>query len=877
MSRRGLTPARWQALEALFAQAADLPPAGRAELLARVGREDPQLGLELESLLAADAGADPTLPDLGARPHAVAEPDDVPDDDAREDAWREGQTLGRYRLLRRLGRGGMSTVFLAVLEDGGVEKQVALKLLRRELASPDVRRRFERERRILAGLEHPHVARWLDAGEAEDGTPFLVMEYVDGLHIDVYCDRHGLSLRERLRLFVAVCAGVQHAHQNLVVHRDLKPANVLVTRDGVPKLLDFGIAKLLNPELMREADLATSATLRLMTTAYASPEQVRGEPVTTASDVYSLGVLLYELVTGSRPLALDGLPASEAGRLICEADPAPPGAVARRARRPRLDRDLDAVILEAVRKQPRQRYASAAQLAEDIERYLEHQPVKARRGGLAGRAAKAARRNPLAAALGAGLVAFALLAGVSARRARLAADEARAERDRAAAVSDFLAELLAHADPTAAGDAVITAPEILETARRRLTTAAGRDPVLEAQLRDAIGVVYNRLGRPEEAARELEQAVALRRRHPEPGSTALAGALSHLAFVRHRQERYDEAEALNREALALRQAAHGRRHLDVAESLHNLAEVLDARGASEEAEALLREALALRRELGGGRGALVAESLGELGGLLSYRGRHDEGAALLEQAIAIRRAADGGDSAEIGTYLDYLGEAALARGDPTGAEAHLREAERIQRRLLGEQHTDYADTLYDLGRVLLARGDARAAEAALRRALDVWLRLHGPRSRQAAAAHDALASALEAQDRWADAAALLRRALAVQREAFAATRPEIVARTALRLGFLLHQLGDQAAAEPLLLEAVARFEPLPGEALNLAASLNDLGLVRLARGDRSGARARFERALSLYRAQLGDDHPWTAKVRGRVEQLAPRAARGGGS
>ncbi len=736
MSARGLSPARWQAVKALFEQSADLPRDERDALLERVGRDDGELRREVEALLRAEDEADPTLLRLV---EARAQPDDA------DDGFHEGQTIGRYRLLRRLGSGGMSTVFLAVLHEGEVQKQVALKLPRREWVTPDLRRRFARERRILAGLDHPSVARWLDGGEAEDGTPFLVMEYVDGLHLDAWCRRERLGVRERLRLFVQVCAGVQHAHQNLVVHRDLKPANVIVGRDGVPKLLDFGIATLLNPELTRESATATSAHARLMTAAYASPEQVRGEPVTAASDVWSLGVLLFELLTDARPFALEGLDPGEAARRVCADEPPRPRDVARRGSGLHLQRDLDAIVLMALRKAPRQRYPSASALAADIERYLEHLPVQARRAGAVDRAAKLTRRNPLATGLAAALVLATVVAGLAASRASRAAALARAERDRAENVSAFLGDLLAHADPTAAGDAVITAPEILESARRRLAEGAGQDALLEARLRDTIGVIYNRLGRYDDASAELERAVALRRAHLGPAAPELADALSHLAFVRHRQERFDEAAALNREALVLREAALGRRHLAIAESLHNLAEVEDARGDGRRAETLFREALELRRALAGSRSPLVAESLGELGGMLGWLGRTDEARALLEEAVALRR--DEPESAELGTYLDYLAEVRLALGDEAAAEAHLREAERVQRRLLGEAHSDYADTLYDLGRVRLVRGDAAEAERLLRRAQGTWLRAHGPSSRQVAAATEALARARAAQRR----------------------------------------------------------------------------------------------------------------------------------
>jgi serine/threonine protein kinase len=395
----------WQKVEELLNTAMELESAARRQFLDGVA--DPSLRGEVESLLACEGKTDGFL----TAPALAFSADFFVDDGAEE---RAGQTVGRYRIIREIGRGGMGAVFLAERSDGEFQQRLALKIVRRSFADSDLARRFRQERQILASLNHPNIARLLDGGVSNDGEPFLAMEYVEGLRVDDYCDANDLSTDERLSLFLAVCQGVSYAHQNLVVHRDIKPSNILVTGEGVPKLLDFGIAKLVNPDA--EAGAAETITgLRAMTPDYASPEQVRGQSVTTATDVYSLGVLLYELLTGHRPHHLKNRRTDEIARVICEEEPTKPsearseppalagGPVLRLQGSSRhtgppttagdsdlksLRGDLDNIVLMAMRKEPQRRYASVAQFGEDVSHYLEGRPVLAHKD-----TSRIARRN----------------------------------------------------------------------------------------------------------------------------------------------------------------------------------------------------------------------------------------------------------------------------------------------------------------------------------------------------------------------------------------------------------------------------------------------------------------------------------------------------
>ncbi len=488
-----MTPERWEEIGNLYEQMLKCPPAQRAAFLDGACASDPALRREVESMVATHE-ADP---DFLERPaslllgplQTIQTSGELPD---------EKTYLGPYRLVRPLGRGGMGEVFLAVRELATVRQTVALKVLRPGLEQSDLVRRFAAEQQILAQLAHPGIARLLDAGHTADGRPYLAMEYVDGEPITAYCDRHQLTVEQRLRLFVQVCEAVQFAHQHLVIHRDLKPSNILVAlpasarpEEGQVKLLDFGIAKMLDPDPRDTSVLLTRTGQRLLTPAYASPEQLDGAPIATTSDVYSLGVLLYELLAGQRPYALEGKTESEVARLLAEAAPMLPSMVvaqttanretapaagpvdvgrARRSSPERLQRrlrgDLDTMVMMALRKEPERRYRSAEALAEDIERHLGGLPVRARADTLGYRARKFVRRNRwTVAAATAFVILLAGFAGAMAlQQAETARQRDRAERElaKSESVTGFLTALFEANRPSEARGDTITARELLD-------------------------------------------------------------------------------------------------------------------------------------------------------------------------------------------------------------------------------------------------------------------------------------------------------------------------------------------------------------------------------------------------------------------------------
>jgi serine/threonine-protein kinase len=537
----------WSEADRLFDLALEIAPAGRAAWVAGACGGNRALQRQVEALLRADAAAGRFLELDGwrladpATDRPAAEPERSADDSA------VGRGVGPSRIVRQLARGGMGVVYLAERADGQFEQRVALKLIRKGIDSAAIHRRFLAERQILARLNHPHIARLLDGGVSAQGQPYFAIEYVEGTTIVQHCEAQGLGVDERLGLFLDVCDAVRYAHQNLVVHRDLKPSNILVTADGQAKLLDFGIAKLLD----RDHD-ETESGVRVMTPEYAAPEQVRGDPVTTATDVYALGAVLYELLAGQRMHRFERRSPTEMVRTVLFKQPQPPSSVAPAARRGRLRGDLDAIVLAAVRKERDERYPAVEQLAGDVQRYLDRMPVSARSDGLGYRAAKFVRRHRLTVAAS-GAIALSLLAAVAGMvwQARAAAERARAASAEAAtgrAVRTALVQLFEAPDPGRPRGHELSARELLDRDGPALDTALAGRPEARADLLALLAAAHRSLGDYARADTLLAEAVALTRTLPGDVRPALAKRLAERAANLRLQGREREAEPLLLEA-----------------------------------------------------------------------------------------------------------------------------------------------------------------------------------------------------------------------------------------------------------------------------------------------------------------------------------------
>jgi serine/threonine-protein kinase len=813
-------------VEALFEAALDRPAEQRAAWLREACWDDPELHDRVQRLLAAHERAEGVLEHpldgaaalLGIRSR-------------RETLAR----VGPYRLVREIGRGGMGSVFLAERDDEQFRQEVAVKLVPPEVDSEEVVRRFRAERQILASLGHPGIARLLDGGVAEDGRPYLVMEYVDGEPIDAYCDRRSLPLDDRLRLVCTVARAVHHAHRNLVVHRDLKPSNVLVSQGGEARLLDFGIAKLLDPDSAPHTVPVTRTGDRLMTPQYAAPEQVRGEPITTATDVYGLGLLLYELLCGRRPYELWGRPPAEAERLVCDVEPprpsaavllpsgAPGGAApadAARARgltperlRRRLAGALDRIAMTALRKEPERRYPSAEQLAEDVERYLAGRPVRARGDSPAYRVRKFAGRHAWGVAAAAAFVVvlagYAATVTVQTQRVKSALARAQLEAERAEEVTAFTLALFHAGDPRRAAGDSLQVSELLRRAEARAERMAGR-PAAQAQMLDVVGRVYRQLAEYDRAQPLLERALALRREAFGERSAPVAESLQHLGDLLYVRGRYDEAEPLLRRALALQRELLGEPHPEVARSLAGLGVLLQLRGDYGGAERLTRRALAMRVALYGEDHADVVESRNALASQLRLQGRHAEAEPLFRRVLDARVRLFGEEHPDVADARSRLGLLLVQQGREAEAEPLYRAALATRRRVLGDEHPDVSLSLGLLGSLERRRGNLAQAESLYHEALELGRRSLGPGHPALAHTLNGLALVLRDQGRYAEADSLYRRVLDIRRRALGEEHPSIAV-TLSQLGGVLRERGDDAGAEPLLLRSFRMRRRLLGD------------------------------------------------------------------
>jgi serine/threonine-protein kinase len=781
MTAGPIDPETWRRIDAVLDRALELPPSERAAFVEAECGGDPNVLAHVRELLASADRASEFL----ERPV-----DEVAGDllgaagipDAGADALVPGAEVPPWKVVREIGRGGMGAVYLAERADGQFQQRAALKVIREGLRG-GFRDRFLQERRILARLEHPRIARLLDGGFLPDGRPWFAMEYVDGVPITEYADRERLSVEERADLFVDVCDAVAHAQRHLVVHRDLKPSNVLVADDGAPRLLDFGIAKIFadpggeagdgasaSGALTMRPTALTRDGARLLTPEYAAPEQLRGEEVTTATDVWALGCILFELLCGRHPYAshLDTPGALEHAVLTGDSQQLPravtePAASARRtttrALRRRLRGDLANIAARALAREPAERYATAADLGADIRNWRRGMPVSARAPSFRYRAAKAIARNRLAVGA-AGAVVVALTTGLAvatwqARRAEL-------EAERATAVKEFLQSLFAETDPDLAQGEDPRASELLARGSERLDTELADQPELRAELLQTIGVLHYRLSEYERSAALLRQAVALRverfgpddsrvaetlghlgatilamsdypaadsllsraleiqRRTLRSGDPALATAAGNLAAVRRELGRLEEAEALYREALELDRETFGSESEPVASDLSNLAYALVHAGRLDEAESLNREALAIRRRLHPGDHTLTATSLANLGHVLTLRGKLDEAEAALNEALAMRRRLFPNGHQHTASVLRVLAFLKQRADDLDGAEALFAEALEMSRRLLGDVHFDVANDLNGLASIAYFKRDFSTSRERFAEALTIF-------------------------------------------------------------------------------------------------------------------------------------------------------------
>lgn len=856
---------RWQQIQSIFEELADVDEPVRATRLAQRCGNDTDLKESLETLFARDAGReDPLFNAIGAAAEALLE-------DHRDRLI--GTRVGPYRIVSILGHGGMSIVYLGERDDSKYHQTVAVKVLQHATLHPRLRSRLHSERHILATLDHPFIARLIDSGELDDGTPYLVMEHVDGESIDTYCDSRTLFVRERIELFIEVCTAVHYAHRNLVVHRDIKANNIYVTDQGSPKLLDFGVAKLLAPESLSHTLPVTRLQERILTPENAAPEQVLGRPITTATDVYALGVLLYQLLAGRSPYRLLSYSQLQLERAICMDDPLRPSQIvvsrvkgesdADRSRisdrrglspqrlRARLSGDLDAIVAMAMRKEPDRRYPSVEALADDLRRHLAGQPVRARQGDWYYSATKFVRRNLLAAvALGVVFIGLAVITGVTLWQNHLislARDDTARQRDRAQQVSAFLVDVFSQADPFTAQGKETTAQELLDRGAEKISGDLQLQPEVRAQLLESIGLAYRHQGYNDRAIPMFEQALAIRRDSNAQDQQAIAAALANLARALADAGRLVTAEGYLQQAVELSQSANEAASIPTAEILVQYGSFeLNAKSDPDRARTYFNQALAIFRAATVGdqrlaiastlsalastriwagdfvlgeryqrdalnifRAALSrnhpdhAVALASLGYILTQLGRYGEAEPMLNEAMEIERDVFGVDNQRLASIDADLATLYARKGDPTRALALIGDAVRLTTQRLGPSHYMLGYFLDAQAAIKLQAGNIAGADADVHHALDIYKDQLPPRHLYVASSEQLLGEIDLRREQLSAAEVELRKAQDISSELAGADNWR-TARCAARLGWVLIREGKDAEGEPLMSQAVLR-------------------------------------------------------------------------
>jgi eukaryotic-like serine/threonine-protein kinase len=799
---------RWERIQSLFHQTADLPPAEQDAFLQAACAHDSALIHEVSAMLKEDARPASLLErGIAGVAHALLNDPDP--------AQFPRQQFGPYHLIRLLGEGGMGLVYLAERTDLG--SLVAIKILRDAWLSPARRERFASEQRTLAQLNHASIARLYDADALPDGTPWFAMEYVEGVPLTEYSKLHASPLDTRIHLFRAVCEAVQYAHSQAVIHRDLKPSNILVKQDGSIRLLDFGIAKQL--ESLDTPVNQTMTGLRLMTPAYAAPEQIRGDRVGIHTDVYSLGVILFELLTGQLPFDLSNLTPAEAASIVAEHEPGKPSSILKTGNPPpdvaSLNKsawsELDVLCLTAMHKDPARRYRSVEALIRDIDHYLRAEPLEARPDTFSYRVGKFVQRHQrmVVTSVAAIVLVLAMLSFFTVRLAK-ARNAALAEAARTQRIQKFMLNLFEGGDQAVGPSDSMRVITLVDRGAMEAKTL-NSDPKIQAELYQNLGDIYEKLGK------------------------------------------FEQADALLQTALAQHQSLYGAYSPESAETLLELGLLRDAQGKFDDAERYVRQALAIDRQKLSPTHPALARATSALGKVLEDRGSYDASIRVLEEAARLQ-SAQGGSSTDLSETLSELANSHFYTGHYDASESLNQRVLGMDRQLYGDRHPHIADDLINLGAIKYDLGHYPEAERYDRDALDITQSFYGLNHPATASALTILGRTLVSAGKSDEAAGMLRQALQIEEQVYGKVHPR-VAGTLNELGKISQQQGklDDAEADFRRMAGIYR-TVYSGKHYYIGIALCNLGGVLVDRKDYSGAEKSFQEALQIYSQTLPPDH-----------------------
>jgi serine/threonine-protein kinase len=798
-----MDPERWNKIELLCYEARDLEGEDRRTYLLNSCGDDRELFTEVLSLLEqANTGSLPQ-PFVYIQSSSIfSNEKSLPD-----------KLIGPYRLIREISSGGMGQIFLAVRDDDQFERFVALKVIRKERVNDLVLKRFYEERQILATLNHPNIARLFDGGTTGEGMPWFAMEYVEGVPVTDYFLQKPLSIPDKIRLFLDVCSAVHFAHQNLIIHRDLKPENILIKGKGEPKLLDFGIAKLMDIEQKRGQTLYQN---RIMTPEYASPEQVRHDTISTASDVYSLGVLLYHLLTGSLPYDFDKRSPAEIEMTVCHTIPKLPSA---KAGLKALKGDLDSVMMKALKKDPAERYPSVEQFAADLRRYLEDRPVLAHKDSLAYQAKKFASRNrwgvTVSAVIAVLILSFATVTLIQSRAIQERSIEAEQQRDRAEQVSRFLTDLFELVSPDQAQNNALSAVELLQKGAERVESDFSDQPQQQAYLYLVISDVYEKLGTFDEALTLAEKAHFILNElhgdvHPD-----IAHSLNAMGWLYRQKAEYEMSDSLLTAALMMRKELFGSDHADVARSLNDLAVLKQSMGDYAATDTLLQESIEIRKGLFGEQNEALGVALSNYGALKYGLGDFEEAEKLMSESLDILLIEAGDGDMQTANVMSNLAAIMLMQQNIDGAIEYYQQALEVRLNILGEEHPDIASSYAHLGNLYRGTGEYEMAEDLLEKAFDLRKKVLGENH-------------------------------------------EITNDTKRLLGLLFSAKGDRLEAETYFREAITSYRSFtPDGSAEMAETLHNLGTLYLDIEELNSAETPLREAMDIRKRIFGERHALT--------------------
>ena len=877
---------RWNQVQTLFKEILELDHDSRVTRLNEVRDTDDELFREIQSLLAADADHSSILDGFAIDAIDISGLLSI-----------DGTRVGPFEIVRQVGSGGMGNVYLAKRVEGGFEQTVALKLIKYGMDSEQILRRFESERQILARLQHPNIARLVDGGIKDDGRPWFAMDYVQGEPIDEYCNRKDLDMKKRLELFLTVLSAVQYAHRNLVVHRDLKPHNILVHQDGDSveiKLLDFGIARLLSED--EEQTALTQEGVRPMTRSYASPEQLKGESVTTASDVYSLGVILYELLTGRRPFEQKELSSVEFEKLICTSVPPKPSQILSKGtendgERPdkfqkkrlikQLAGDLDMICLKALRLEPDKRYDTADQFAEDIKRHLAELPILARPVSKSYQAQKFVRRHTVGV-LATLLILLSLVGGIIAfawqyRVAALERDRAQREADTATEIAGFLQGLFEVADPAISRGDTITARQLLERGSRQIEQELAEQPEVLARMLDVLGNVYLSLWMLDESESMFEKSLNIRqeRQGISERNLQIATSLYNIGRVSTVKGAFAKADSMLSQSLDIRQAALAKNHLDIARVLIVLSQLQKKQGKYEAAEKNYFEALSILELSRDDKDVElhIAGLKNNLGNLFEETGEFERSETYLRQALEYNRDYYKADHPSIETNMNNLARVLNRLAKYEEAKELFLASLEMSKRLYGEMHPKTALNMNNYSSFLKDREKYIEAETFQLQALDIFLEKLGEDHPYIPMCYNNLANLRDDQGDYETAGEYHEKALERNRAIYGNEHGD-VANSLSNLGSLRLNQERYKEAESLFREALRIDSKAFGEAHPyVAMDYQSVGITLFEQGKYTEAEEHLVKSVALNTAVLGEAHPNTAIAKGELGRLLLKTGR----